>query len=183
VGRVDLEQGITFIEERNYRGDTDVPKTERSRRALPLGHLLDVYRQFKPVDASPDDYVFHIDGRPMDGLAIARRHIKPAANKLGFDFPGFGWHTFRRQNLTLIQEEGATAIEAQAQAGHARPVMTAEYTFFDMERREQGGSPPAAATWCESTGMIPARTRSDPAWERSLAVREFCGMAEHGDER
>lgn len=136
-GRVDLERGIVFIEERYYRGDTDVPKTERSRRALPLGHLTEVYRQLKPPEASPDDYVFHIDGRPMDGLAISRRHIKPAAQKLGFDFLGFGWHTFRRQNLTLIQEEGATAIEAQAQAGHARPVMTSEYTFVGIERREQ----------------------------------------------
>jgi hypothetical protein len=37
----------------------------------------------------------------------------------------------------LIQEEGATVFEAQAQAGHSRPAMTSEYTIVGLERREQ----------------------------------------------
>jgi hypothetical protein len=61
----------------------------------------------------------------MDDRAILPNVIRPAAKRLGFYFEGFGGHSFRRQNITVIQEEGATAFEAMAQAGHSRPAMTA----------------------------------------------------------
>ncbi len=134
---VDLERGLVHVEERYYRGDTDEPKSERSRRLLPLGCLTEVLRRRKPSNASPDDYVFHKDGEPLDDRGILRDYIRPAAQQLGFYFEGFGWHSFRRQNLTLIQEEGATAFEAQVQGGHSRPAMTSEYTIVGLERREQ----------------------------------------------
>jgi hypothetical protein len=60
----------------------------------------------------------------------------PLEEQLGFYFEGFGWHSFRRQNLTLIQEEGASAFEAMAQAGHSRPTMTSQHTIVGLERRE-----------------------------------------------
>ena len=65
---------------------------------------------------------------------ILRRVIRPAVKRLGFYFEGFGWHSFRRQNLTLLQEERATTFEAMAQAGHSRPAMTSEYTVVDLGR-------------------------------------------------
>jgi hypothetical protein len=68
--------------------------------------------------------------------ATLRLIIAPAAKKLGFHFPGFGWHSFRRQTLTLMQEEGATLFEAMAQAGHSRPTMTSEYTVIGIDRQE-----------------------------------------------
>jgi hypothetical protein len=66
---------------------------------------------------------------PLDDHSILRGVIRPAARRLGLYFEGFGWHSFRRQNITLLQEEGATAFEAMAQAGHSRPLMTGEYTI------------------------------------------------------
>jgi hypothetical protein len=39
--------------------------------------------------------------------------------------------------LTLLQQEGATVTEAQAQAGHSRPQMTGEYIIDDLSRRER----------------------------------------------
>ena len=135
---LDFHHGLLVqVEERYYRGDTDEPKSERSRRPLPLGYLTEALRRRKPSNASPADYVFHKDGEPLDDRAILRDYIRPAAQQLGFYFDGFGWHSFRRQNLTLIQEEGATAFEAQAQGGHSRPTMTSEYTIVGLERREQ----------------------------------------------
>ena len=134
---VDLDRGLIYIEERYYRGDTDEPKSDRSKRVLPLGYLTETFRQHRPADATADDYVFQKDGEPLDDRAILRDHIRPAAKRLGFYFEGFGWHSFRRQNLTLIQEEGATVFEAQAQAGHSRPLMTSEYTIVGLDRREQ----------------------------------------------
>ena len=59
------------------------------------------------------------------------------AKALGFYFEGFGWHSFRRQNTTVLQEEGATAFEAMAQAEYSRPSMIGEYTLVGFERREQ----------------------------------------------
>lgn len=133
---VDLDRGLIFVEERMYRGESDVPKSERSRRVLPIGHLDGALRRHRPLNCKLDDYVFQKDGRPLDDRDLPRQEIRPAAERLGFYFTGFGRHSFRRQNLTLIQEEGAAAIEAQAQAGHSRPVMTSEYTVVGLDRRE-----------------------------------------------
>jgi len=134
---VDLDRGLVSVTERYYRGDTDEPKSERGRRELPLGCLVEAYLRHKPVDAKGDGYVFEKDGNPLDDRAILKDFIRPAAKDLGFYFPGFGWHSFRRQNLTGIQEEGATPFEAQVQAGHSKPTMTADYTIVSIERRKQ----------------------------------------------
>ncbi|MGH9673766.1 MAG: tyrosine-type recombinase/integrase, partial [Bryobacteraceae bacterium] len=134
---VDLQRGLVRIEERYYRGDVDSPKTERSRRIVPLGHLAAAYRERKPAGAVEDRYVFHRDGEPMDDRAVLKDVIRPLAKQLGLHFEGLGWHSFRRQNLTLLQEEGASAFEAMAQAGHSRPAMTSEYTIIGLDRREQ----------------------------------------------
>ena len=73
----------------------------------------------------------------MDDRQLPRRYLRPAAKRLGIYFLGFGWRTFRRQNLTVIQEEGANPLEAMAQAGHSRLVMTGEYTIVGLKRREK----------------------------------------------
>jgi integrase len=134
---VNLDQGSVRVEQRYYRGDTDEPKSDRSRRVLPLGYLANAYRGRRPLNVSLDAYVFERDGEPLDDRELLRDVIRPAAERLGIYFPGFGWHTFRRQNLTLIQEEGATSFEAQEQAGHSRPSMTSEYTIVGFARRER----------------------------------------------
>jgi len=134
---VDLDRGLISTTERYYRGDTDEPKTERARRELPLGCLVEAYHHYKPANTKEHGYVFEKDGNPLDDRAILKDFIRPAAKRLGFYFTGFGWHSFRRQNLTRIQEEGATPFEAHARAGHSRPAMTSEYTIVSLERRKQ----------------------------------------------
>ncbi len=135
--RVDLHRGCVVVVERYYRGDTDVPKSEHSNRDLPLGLLADVFRGYKPADAEKEGYVFQNGGEAFDDRVILKNFIRPAAEQLGLYFPGFGWHSFRRQNLTRIQDEGATRFDAQQQAGHSRPSMTDDYTIIDFERREK----------------------------------------------
>lgn len=134
---VDLEQGVVLVTERFYRGNTDEPKSEKAHRRLSLGHMVEDYRRHKPAGAKGEAYVFEKDGNPLDDRAILKDFIRPAAKRLGIYFPGFGWHSFRRQHLTRIQEEGATTFEAQAQAGHSRPDMTYDYTIVSFERRKQ----------------------------------------------
>jgi integrase len=134
---VDLERGVVHVEERYYRGDTGEPKSERGQRSLPLGELAKVYCALKPAGAGADRYVFHEGAKPLDDRQLLQKVLRPVAEELGIYFPGFGWHTFRRMHLTLVQEAGATTFEAMAQAGHSRPSMTREYTIIGLERREQ----------------------------------------------
>ena len=54
---------------------------------------------------------------------------------LGLYYEGFGWHAFRRQNVTWRQSlGGATAIEAMKAAGHSSVDMTMHYTLSDVAR-------------------------------------------------
>ena len=63
--------------------------------------------------------------------------VRPMAKDIRIYFEGFGWHTFRRQNLT---EVGATPFEGMAEAGHSRPVMTSENTVIGLDRRGRSGA-------------------------------------------
>jgi len=134
---VDLKRGVVHVEERYYRGDISEPKSDRSERPLPLGELAASYAQIMPAVVRLEAYVFHKDGKPLDDRELLQKVLRPIAEELGIYFPGFGWHTFRRMHLTLVQEEGATLLEAMAQAGHSRPSMTREYTMVGLDRRER----------------------------------------------
>jgi hypothetical protein len=70
-------------------------------------------------------------GKPL------RRYIRPVAEELGLYFEGFGWRTFRRLNLTAMQEgpDAVNVFEAMAQAGHTRPETTMRYTLLQSARR------------------------------------------------
>jgi integrase len=76
-------------------GDT---KTEASRKALPVDWaladaLLGLQRSHTPR-TTPDDWVFaNRFGRPRSQQDILRRHIRPAALRVGIG--KIGWHTFR----------------------------------------------------------------------------------------
>ena len=65
-----------------------------------------------------------------------RKELKCAARAAGCDFPGFGLHSFRRANITMRQEEGASSIEASKIAGHATVNMTGDYTIVQFTRQE-----------------------------------------------
>ena len=132
---VDLVRGWISVTERYYRGDTDVTKSPDAERNLPLAELVEAYRRLKPLDAEPEDYVFGEGGGPLDDRNILKNYIRPAAERLGLYFPGFGWHSFRRENNTRMQDLGASLQDAQAQAGHAHPNMTLDYTIVTSKKR------------------------------------------------
>jgi integrase len=134
----DLVTGWLRVRERYYRGDQDVTKSERSVRDVPLGHLLEEFRALKPASASGEAFVFDRgDGMPYDDRGLLQHFIRPAAKALGFYWEGFGFHSFRRENNTKMQEEGASATEAQRHLGHSQPSMTGEYTILQKQRHEE----------------------------------------------
>jgi integrase len=137
---VDLEKGTIQIAERNWRGDIDVPKTDKSKRILALGGLTPRYRTWiENLDCrDPDAWVFpqeNDQNQPRWDSGV-RQTLKRAAAALNLDFPGFGPHSLRRANITWRQQVGATSIEASRIAGHTKTKVTDEYTLVPLKRQE-----------------------------------------------
>lgn len=138
---VDLDRGCIHIEQRNWRGDIDTPKTMSSTRTLALGNLVARYRRWiaslKTTD--PEAWVFPKRGDRNSPLwdSGVRQALKKAAKEEKCDFPGFGPHSLRRASITLRQEVGATSIEASKLAGHSKVNMTGEYTFVQLKRQDE----------------------------------------------
>ena len=141
IKNVHLESGSIRIEQRNWRGDIDVPKTPKSRRILALCSLADRYRSWigglKKSD--PDAWVFPQNDDPLQPMwdSGVRKALKQAAAAEGCDFPGFGPHSLRRANITWRQEVGGSSIETSQIAGHASARITEEYTVVQLRRQEE----------------------------------------------
>lgn len=148
---VSIEDGSIRIEQRNWRGNIDVPKTENSRRTVPLGHLTD--RIKAKMTGNPENFVFHVKtlatrklksgevqirkGREcMDYCSIHRYFLRPAAKKLGIYYFGFGFHAFRAECITELSKD-MTPLHIKRLAGHSNLAMTAHYTMADFKEHER----------------------------------------------
>src|SRR5579863_4691579 len=69
--------------------------------------------------------------------SVFRGTLKTVAREAGCDFEGFGLHSFRRANITMRQEVGASAIEASKIAGHSSVSQTGDYTVVQFDRQEK----------------------------------------------
>jgi integrase len=141
VRHIDLAMGCIRIDQRNWRGDIDEPKTEKSRRTLALGALTERYRARIMVlrHQDPEAWIFpqeDDDRNPMWDSAV-RSALKKAAAAEGCDFPGLGPHTLRRANITWRQEVGGSSIETSQIAGHANTKITEEYTVVQLRRQDE----------------------------------------------
>jgi integrase len=141
IKHVDLEKGAIKIAQRNWHGDIDVPKTDKSKRTLALGGLVGRYREWiaKLKCKGPDAFVFPQEDDPKQPRwdSGVRQSLKRAAKAEGVDFPGFGPHSLRRANITWRQEVGGSSIETSKIAGHANTRITEEYTIVQMKRQEE----------------------------------------------
>lgn len=141
IRNVDLESGCIRIEQRNWHGDIDGPKTAKSRRTLALGILTERYRTWiaRLQHRDPEAWVFPQDGderQPMWDSGV-RSALKRAAAAEGCDFLGLGPHSLRRANITWRQEVGGSSIETSQIAGHANTKITEEYTVVQLRRQEE----------------------------------------------
>ena len=104
---------------------------------LQLGPLVEEFRRRYPGPNRRTQFVFVGDDgtMPPDDRDLLRYEFRPVLKKLGLYYPGFGWHAFRRQNITWRQQAGgATPLEAMRAAGHGSVDMTLLYTLRDSER-------------------------------------------------
>lgn len=138
---IDLNSNTLTVRRRWYRGDLDEPKTEASKRVRQIGQLSGEFRRKYRSGASQHQFIFLSDDgqSPNDERDVLRFELRPLLKRLKLYYPGFGWHAFRRQNVTWRQTVGgATPFEAQKGAGHTKLDMTMLYSLNDEVReREQ----------------------------------------------
>jgi integrase len=126
------------IEERYCRGDWSKPKTKASvatigvepeviARLLRLQTLTVEVRAGRAIrkhklikSGGPDDLVFQSvqGGRPMNDQNILKRHLQPAARKLGLPF--VNWRCLRTSHATWLIQAGADPKSVQGQMRHSR---------------------------------------------------------------
>lgn len=136
---VDFERGMFLVRQRYYRGDTDCPKTIASIRDVPFGHFGPLLRELQPKPESLDRFCFEVQtihGGTRDECAIRRYFLRPAAEKLGIYYPGFGFRAFRREAVTAISSK-AGAIQACRVAGHSKLDITLLYGLDDYEKQDE----------------------------------------------
>jgi integrase len=136
---IDLDAGTLHVRRRWYRGDLSEDgetKTDTSLRVVQLGPLVGEFKQ-RRAEVSQEQFVFLGDDgvNPPDDRDLLRYELRPLLKRLKLYYPGFGWHTFRRQNVTWRQQVGgATPLEAMRAAGHSSVDMTLLYTLTDVAR-------------------------------------------------
>ena len=133
----DFQAGTVTIRRRWYRGDlSEETKSEAGARVLMLGDRLTSELKTR---CGPWRFVFLGDDgvNPPDERDLLREQLRPVLKNLKLYYPGFGWHAFRRANVTYRQHAGATPLEAQRAAGHSTLDMTMLYTLRDAEREKR----------------------------------------------
>ena len=136
VDDLDYEAQSVRIDERWRRGEVDRTKSVASRRTRQVGELVRDLA-ILATGKKPGEYLFARGSEPPDDRDLQQHVFRPAAERVGIYFEGFGMHAFRRLNITWRQEAGATPIEAQKAAGHASMDMTALYTIMDAGRERE----------------------------------------------
>ncbi|HXS97168.1 MAG TPA: site-specific integrase [Candidatus Limnocylindrales bacterium] len=129
-----FDSGLIEVRRRNCRGDVGDTKSESGVRDLPMGLLQEALR-LHVAGKDADAPVFTHDGEPIVDNTLLANYLTPRMVKLGIKFPGFGWHTFRRLHLSLMQTRGLTLFDLRRQAGHASVRTTQEYVMDDIQRR------------------------------------------------
>jgi integrase len=135
---VNFAEKIITIQRRWHRGNlADETKSEASAAVLRLGSsMLQEFRTRRNRDHCQAGFIFQCDNSfPPDDRDLLREEFRPVVKRLGLYYKGFGWHAFRRANITYRQQiGGATPLEAQRAARHASLDMTYLYTLSDHER-------------------------------------------------
>ena len=152
----DVHEDSITIDERCCRGDWGAPKSDASNDTIPVNRAVierihrlktltvDVKagratRHYRVVKSdAPNDLVFQSvsKGVAMRDNNILKRHIKPAARKLGLDF--VNWRCLRTSYATWLKEAKADVKDAQKLMRHSRASTTLDiYQQFIPESQRR----------------------------------------------
>jgi integrase len=121
---IDLQQGLLSVNQTVYEGHFDEPKSNRSKRRIPLGpQCVEILAALKRTEATPSALVFSArNGSPLSRRNLLNRQLKPAAKAL--KLTGVNWHWFRHAHATLLDSTGAPIGTTQALLGHSSSEIT-----------------------------------------------------------
>ena len=142
----DVHHDSITVDERYCRGDWSRTKTVGSAATIGVpASVIDRIHRLKTLEveikwggrgakkriklvrsAGPQDLVFQSvrTGAPMRDGNILRRHLRPAALKLGFDPKKATWRSLRTSCATWMVEAGANPKDVQGQMRHSRIATT-----------------------------------------------------------
>ena len=125
-GSIDLNARVLRVCETVYDGHFDQPKTKRSARTIPIGtETAEIPAALRPAAVDPKALVFGTrEGWPLERWNLLRKHLKPAAKKLGL--PGVTWHLLRHSHATMLDSVGTPLGTMQSLLGHSTPEITRE---------------------------------------------------------
>ena len=121
---VDLERCGLRVTQSVYEGHFDEPKSQRSKRSVPLGaKSIEILSALKPAGVNPEALVFSTGmGTPFDRHNLVNRQLKPTCKRLGL--AGVSWHWLRHANATLLDAVGTPLGTVQALLGHSSSEVT-----------------------------------------------------------
>jgi integrase len=125
-GNVDLKARLLRVVETVYDGHFDKPKTKRGMRTIPIGaETAEILAALRPATVDARSLIFaKSDQTPLDRWNLLRKHLKPAAKKLGLS--GVTWHLLRHSHATMLDGVGTPIGTMQALLGHSAPEITRE---------------------------------------------------------
>jgi integrase len=137
---VDLTAGTIRISESVFHGQVQLPKSERSVRAIPIGPqtrlLLEEHRMKAGTKWNEEGLVFPSKfGGPLRESNLLERVLTPAAEVAGL---GRVRHQLRHIHASTLHDIGRPAKIAQLQLGHASIETTLNiytHTIPDTHRR------------------------------------------------
>ncbi|HMF62798.1 MAG TPA: site-specific integrase [Edaphobacter sp.] len=145
---VDFERAILHIRRSYVDGVEGPPKTESSRRPLPIPpQALQALRvwQGKSAFAASDDWVFASESsfgkHPLWPGTLWRRNVAPAIERAEVNKPKLGWHSLRRSYASLLLSSGASIRVSMELMRHSTAEMTlATYAqAIGEDKRNAGG--------------------------------------------
>jgi integrase len=118
---LDLEIGTLSVRESVFEGKFQSPKTQKSRRTIPLGpQVISWLREhrLRAKRTASDDLVFaNRNGQPLRESKLLRNILQPAAEAAGLG--RVTWHQFRHIHSSLLNDLRVPVKIAQEQLGHS----------------------------------------------------------------